>query len=235
MLAKYCSTPHQVLCITDDPTGVKCRTFPIWDDYATLLNPCAPPGSKSLPSCYRRLKIFDPATTEAMGFAPGAPLISIDLDCVIMADIGPILRKHEQSDFTGWLALSGFAWKQPWYFHGSMWRFKAGKLPYLWREFSPVATPVMTQRLGFFGSDQAWITFRIGKRFPGWGREDGIAAFNLSAFGVRSFGAAPPTGTRIVFFNGFHKPWDDNVRARWPWIKQYWPPDNLLAERANLV
>ena len=236
MLAQHCSAPHDVLCITDDPAGVKCRTYPMWDDLANLANPCQTPGSKSLPSCYRRLKIFDPAVTKAMGFEPGAPLVSIDLDCVIMADIVPILRKHEQSDFCGWRALAGFAWKQPWYFHGSIWRFKAGKLPFLWSEFSPAATPRITQQLGFYGSDQAWITMRIGKNFPGWQREDGIAAFNMSAFGVRShLGTAPPSGTRIVFFNGFHKPWDETVRARWPWIKQYWPPQKPVAERANLV
>jgi hypothetical protein len=234
MLAVHCSLDHRVLCITDDPTGVKCATYPIWNDLANLQNPCAPPGSKSLPSCYRRLKIFDPEVTSAMGFEPGESLVSIDLDCVLMADIAPILRKHETWDFAGWQALSGFAWKQPWYFHGSFWRFRAGRLPFVWTDFSAAISPQTTAQLGFFGTDQAWITFKLGKRFPGWTRQDGIAPFNLSLHGVRhSMGKAPPPGTRIVFFNGSHKPWDENVRQRWPWIREHWPP--ALVTRPALV
>src|SRR5262245_12026267 len=225
MLALHCSEPHDVLCVTDDPAGVKCRTFPLWGDHADLPNPCAPPGGKSLPSCYRRLKLFDPATTKAMGFADGTPLVSIDLDCVLLDDIEPILRRHAGADFTGWRALAGHAWKHPWYVHGSLWRLKAGALPRVWTEFNPAVTPRLTQAMGYFGSDQAWMTMQLKDRFPGWSRADGIAAFNQGLHGVRdTLGRAPPPGTRVVFFNGAHKPWDEGVRARWPWVRQHWPP-----------
>lgn len=234
MLARYCDEPHEVLCITDDPTGVKCRTYPIWPDLAHLANPCAPPGSKQLPSCYRRLKIFDEETTNAMGFAPGATLISIDLDCVLLDNIGPLLRMFPDSDFTGWLALAGHAWRHPKYFHGSLWRFKAGKLSYLWREFDPVLSPAIAKMQGYFGSDQAWLTMRLQGRFPGWEFKHGIAAFNGGLHGVR--GPGLPAGMRIVFFNGAHKPWDESVRKRWPWVAQHWPPpDKTMAAQPALV
>src|SRR5215510_12738288 len=83
MLAKHCSLTHRLICVTDNPYGMHCDVKMLWEDFADLRNPYDD-GSNVVPSCYRRLKLFDPVTQELMGIRGGDHIVSIDLDVVIV-------------------------------------------------------------------------------------------------------------------------------------------------------
>jgi hypothetical protein len=88
MIGRNLDLPHKVLCITDDPDGVKCETYPLWDEPSIIL----PEGR---PNCYRRLKVFGEFGKEL-----GDRLFSVDLDAVITGNITQLLDRTE--DFVAW-------------------------------------------------------------------------------------------------------------------------------------
>src|SRR5262245_47349875 len=119
-MLKRRATAHRLICITDDPKGVECETWALWKDYSQLFNP----NGTQYPNCYRRLKIFDPITTRAMRIADGTPIVSIDLDVVVTRQIDKLMAMWPEDEFVGWRALSGYAWRTPRYFNGSLFRFR---------------------------------------------------------------------------------------------------------------
>jgi hypothetical protein len=208
MLKRH-ATVTRLICITDDPEGIECETYPLWVDLGKTLNPNGP----QYPSCYRRLKLFDPATTRAMGITDGTPVVSIDLDVVIVREINRLLALFPGDHFVGWRALSGYAWKKPRYFNGSLFRFKAGLLPFLWHDFDAASTPRDIYDQGYFGTDQGWLSMQLkGRR--GWDDSHGVYAWSW----IREL----PTNARIICFNGPEKPWHAEVRAQAPWIQAHY-------------
>src|SRR5690606_17846609 len=87
MVQRHYQAPHRFICITDDPAGLDggIEVVPLWDDYASVPNPTG--GGR--PSCYRRLKLFDPAMAEVIG----PRFVMLDLDCVICGGLAPIFRR----------------------------------------------------------------------------------------------------------------------------------------------
>src|SRR3972149_1020268 len=57
---------------------------PLWADLRGLWNA----SGKHLPSCYRRLKLFDPATQAGLGIKPGDRVCSIDLAAAAVGGLG---------------------------------------------------------------------------------------------------------------------------------------------------
>lgn len=210
---------YRLICITDDPAGVECETFQIWDDHAALANPCG----QTLPRCYRRLKIFNPETTRSIGIQDGERVVSIDLDVVICADLSKLFVRYPDSPFVGW---KGMGWKNPHVYNGSLFMFSAGKMSFLWDEFDPVRSPQQSVQARYFGSDQGWMSYRLAGKYPGWGRQDGVFSYtsNLSIRGIRGPDgrALLPSTARIVSFNGRRKPWEAEVQEASPWIRDHW-------------
>lgn len=208
MLERRCSLPKRVVCVTDDVGGVKCETHPLWGDYEHIKNV----SGQHLPSCYRRLKIFDPATQRAMGIKEGTRVVSIDLDAVLTNAIDSLFLRPER--FVGWHVPGT---RHETVYNGSMFMFTAGDLEHVWREFNPVKSPAASLVAGYMGSDQGYLSHKLVKEpwASGWtaGR-DGVLSF------VRDVGkkkVRPMTG-RIVFFAGRRKPWHDDVLKEHPWI-----------------
>lgn len=203
--------PMRIICITDDPTGIdKCETFPLWNDYNTLFNV----SGKHLPSCYRRLKMFDLPTLNEMGIAKGQRVASIDIDSVIVGDMRPIFDK--QGPFVGWGVRGTF---HPRVFNGSFSMWDAGAWQDLWSTFNPIESPKQANAKGYFGSDQGWISMNLAKRvdvqshgYPmmvSWPNE----ARRLGKIDIRN---------RVVFFHGRQKPWHPDTIRISPWITKYW-------------
>src|SRR5262245_36260929 len=115
MLRRHYHAEHRLICITDDAEDLKCETFTIWNDYASMVNPCG----AVLPSCYRRLKIFHPDTTAAMGIGDGERVVSMDLDAVITADLTPLFEV--EADFKAWKGVGSW---QPVVYNGSLFMFR---------------------------------------------------------------------------------------------------------------
>jgi len=84
MVRRHYPDPHQFVCVTDDPDGLDkdIRVLPLWNDFARMSHPSGP----RYPSCYRRLRAFDPE----IGKVFGPRFVSLDLDCVIVNNLQPL-------------------------------------------------------------------------------------------------------------------------------------------------
>ena len=202
---------YRPICITDDQMGInKCETFELWNDHRLLANATKP----SLPSCYRRLKLFDPDTQSKLGIRPGDRILSIDLDTVIVGPLRQIVERSER--YLGW-ALPGT--HHPKVFNGSFFMFTAGDLSEIWEKFDPDVSPKLALNRGFLGSDQSWLSMNLV------GREgcDGLTFPVVASYpkNIRVMKALV-AGTRIIFFHGKRKPWHQSTINETPWLANYW-------------
>jgi hypothetical protein len=213
MVRRHYPDQLRIVCVTDDPAGVECETVPLWDDGNGLHNA----SGVHLPSCYRRLKLFARDIHHTLGCAPGDPLVSLDLDMVVTGGLGPLWNPHVKSGapFVGWLRKGSYHARV---YNGSMWLVRAGALPQIWEEFDPASSPLAAKMQGYLGSDQAWMSWKLGPGRPCWTDKDGVYHF---AQDVRAQHRLPQ-GARLVIFCGQRKPWHAEVQATDPWVKEYY-------------
>lgn len=185
MVAKHLQAPHRFVCVTDNPTGLECETIRLWSDPAV-------PNVRGKPNCYKRLKMFSNYAARLLG----ETVLSIDLDCVIVDDITPLVTGDDLKMVVGQASP----------YNGSMILHRPGTRTQLWDEFDTKFSPLEVKQHAIdtgrkhFGSDQAWISYKCPGE-PTWGPDDGVYQYsNLGPDGV-------PAGARIVFFAGPNKPW----------------------------
>lgn len=213
MLARHLSgMRYRIVCVTDEPYGVTPETFPLWNDHDDLAN-----ATKwDLPSCYRRLKLYDPATQAAMGIKPGDRIMGIDLDTLVTGDLKPLLAAAAPFRFMGW-ALQGK--HHPKVFNGSLQIFTAGDLSEIWTEFDAKTSPALAFKNKWLGSDQSWLSMNlVGK--PGC---DGLAYPTVASYPhhIRQLKILRKD-VRLIFFHGSRKPWHPITMQESPWVKRYW-------------
>ena len=205
MVKRHYHGELRFLCVTDDPAGVSGETAPLWSDCAGLANA----SGRQLPSCYRRLKLFDPETQRDLGMRPGDRLVSLDLDTVCLGNLNALWDRDDE--FIGW-ALPGTHHRRV--FNGSMWLLRFGGEAHVWREFDPETSPSEAKAAQFLGSDQSWISYRLQGR-PGWTEADGVYSFPQS---LRS-ALEVPEAARVVMFHGFRKPWMPGMPE---WVRNHY-------------
>lgn len=210
MIDRLYGRPHRRVCITDDPTGIECETYPLWKDCDGMVNRCG----QHLPSCYRRLKLFDPEISRELG----ERICSIDLDVAMTGDLTSVL--HQPGSFVGW-AVQGLNHARV--YNGSMFMFDAGSHSDIWTTFDPLVSPDQAVRAGYFGSDQAWLSFVLKGRAPGWTQSHGLFSY------PRDVRHRPlPRAARVVIFHGKRKPWDPLCQQEAPWLKEHWRRDEQV-------
>jgi hypothetical protein len=212
MLDRFVKAPHRIICVTDDPDNVKVETYPLWDDCSKLKNV----SGHHLPSCYRRLKLFDEKTQQSLGIAKGGRIVSIDLDTVILESMEALLKRQQM--FVGW-AVPGTRHQKV--FNGSMWMFTAGdELQWMWDTFKPERSPQLALQAGFYGSDQGYISHQLvySQLCGSWTSQDGVLSYTRDIRAARIL----PKHARVVMFHGKRKPWDPIVKKESKWIERYW-------------
>lgn len=200
----------RIICITDDANKIdSCETFKLWDDCKQLVN-----ATKAhLPSCYRRLKLYDPETQAKLGIKEGDRIISLDLDSIICNSLVPTLLRKER--FLGWQLPGTY---HPKVFNGSFQMFTAGDLSHIWTEFDPETSPAEAFAAKFLGSDQSWISYKLVA-------QEGCDGVDYPVFAsypkhVKAL-AHFRKDTAIVFFHGKRKPWHRQAMQESAWIKRY--------------
>ena len=201
MVARHYAKPHRFICITDDAIGLDegIEVVPLWDDYRSVPTPTG--GGR--PSCYLRLKLFDPSIRNQIGDR----FVMLDLDCVILGDLSPIFDMPEDAVF----------WRSPsklWPYNGAIMLMNAGARPQVWEDFDPIESPKVTQARGYRGSDQAWISHCLGDGEAVWTAEDGVIYQN----DLWKATSRKPRGARILFTTGGHPPWT----ARALWVREHY-------------
>lgn len=219
-LAMHGVPAEKVVCVCDDPTGiVECRTYPLWDDHSKLANV----SGAQLPSCYRRLKLFDPTTVADMGIPHKHRVVSMDLDAVILQNFLPLFQRPEP--FVGW-KVPGMRHRIV--LNGSMFMHYAGDMEWLWKGFDPNRSPQRAAQTGYMGSDQGYMSHQLVamQSTGGWfAHEHGVLSYMRDVVKLRLL----PKHTRVVFFPGKNKPWMPEVQKQSQWILRYLPPDKAAA------
>lgn len=203
MVARHYPHPHRFLCVTDEPDGIDpaVEIIPPWNDFAGVPSPH---GGKN-PSCYRRLRAFHPD----IGTVFGGRFVSLDLDCVITADVTPLW--HRPEDFVIWGDTNPRT-----YYNGSMYLLRAGTRAKVWTDFDPVRSPRLAMAARQFGSDQGWISHCLGPGQARWSHHDGVYSYRNE---IAARGNTLPSNARIVFFHGHVDPWTPAIQRRCSWIR----------------
>ncbi len=222
MIARNITVPFTLHCITDDAEGIGghiiTHDLSVWDERGFSDVPSPHAGNN--PSCYRRLRLWDASAAGIIG----PRICSIDLDCVIIDDITPLVDRAEPC------VMWGDYVNPHTHFNGSMQLITPGLYSGVYNTFDPLTTPNETRRNGFHGSDQGWLSlFHERNEFEGVGRwtaEDGVLSYRVhcrKALNVQKLdNVALPDGARIVFFHGPHDPWLPETQREAPWIKDYY-------------
>lgn len=214
MLLRACVPMDRIILVTDRPSepGLMCRTHPLWNDHSDLQNV----SGKNLPSCYRRLKLFDPVTRAQMGIPEGVRVVSIDIDAVIIPQ--NFLQAFQRPErYVGWFVPGR---KHQTVMNGSMWMFTAGEVDWLWENFDPVKSPASALANGYMGSDQGYLSHMLMQQpwLGGWSNvRDGVLSYTRDVRALRVL----PKHTKVVFFPGARKPWDEIVKRQSTWIGRY--------------
>lgn len=205
MIERHYHGEFELVCITDDPIGIdhRVRIIPLWDDYSSLKNP----NGMRNPSCYRRLKVFSAEAEQIIG----PRFVLIDLDVVITKDVTPLWNRAE--DFVIW----GNTHPRT-HYNGSMMLMTAGCRQKVWTSFDPVKSPRLTRDAGYFGSDQAWISYCLGKNEAMWSRVDGVYSYRLH---IKNRFGTLPNDARIVLFHGRVDPWSIDGQ-RMSWVREHY-------------
>lgn len=196
MLKKHVTVPYNVVCITDEPTGIECDTYKLWDQ------PIIKVGA-GRPNCYKRLFMFSKEAKEIFGDR----IISIDIDAIICKNIDDVI-----SDPAPFKAINGTC--AP--YNGSLWSLQTGTHTDVWTDFSSNAPNEVfknTRRANgrpYYGSDQAWMSYKI-KGAPTWGDNDGIYQYHSGRDWTKL-----PDNLRIMFSAGNMKFWDQGMKTRSP-------------------
>lgn len=209
--------PLRVVCITDEPYGIDppTETFPLWTDHDNIANATG----RHLPSCYRRLKLFDYETQRALGVGGTDRIISLDLDSIVLNPLHELIHKMNMSKapFCGWAKRGTYHQRV---FNGSFWSIIAGHhLQHIWSDFDPATSPRAALVKGFLGSDQGWLSMHFAQRTD----VCGIAYPDFASYPqeIRKLGRLDKR-TKVVFFHGSRKPWFPEERRSQPWISRYW-------------
>lgn len=230
MLQKHYPKMQRFLCVTDDPSGLKkeIETYPIWSDYADVPNPTWSDG----PSCFRRLKIFDPW----FGTIAGPRFAMIDIDMVPVADLTTIFERPEP--FVIWRPRNEHI-----KMCASLILMDAGIYPTIWSTFNPEWAIEAINRNGCRGSDQGWLQMMLGEATPGFTQADGVYGYVELAkylpptpsgrhrmhYKERKFLQATknkrllPPDARLVIFAGKPDPWEPAAQKMSPWIREHYP------------
>lgn len=211
MVARWYPHPHRFVCVTDDPKGLEnVEVVPLWRDFADVPSPH---GGKN-PSCYRRLKLFDPAIADLFG----PRFIAVDLDCVITGDLTPIFDRPEPFVMYG-------DTNPKTHYNGSLILMTAGARPKVFTTFDAKLSPRKHYQSGCFGSDQGWISYCLGPGERKFTKADGIYSYRNE---LRQSHRLPP-GARIVVFHGDLKPWSPCVQRDEPWLREHYRLESVAA------
>ena len=206
MVARHLSQPHRFICVADSAAGFDPAVeVLITPPEAREIGKHRSPEGQRFPSCYRRLWTFSAAAR-----ALGERVLMIDIDLVVTRDLMPIFSMQE--DFVGWRPFRD--WGRQFRFGGGIYLLTTGTRTHVWDDFAGEKSIRAARAAGYRGSDQAWLSYCLGKRNEAhWNRESGI-------YSIRDMSGAEhrlPADARIVQFNGKTKPWQSSL----PWVVEH--------------
>lgn len=202
MVRRHLTLPHRIACVTDTPEGIDKDVKIIRPprDFEDVRIPTWP---EDKPQCLRRISMFRPDAAKIFG----KRFVCMDMDCVISDSLDPLFKRTEDI-----VLYRGTHHRRP--YNGSMLMMTAGCRPQVFEDFS-VEGAITAGRL-YLGSDQAWISARLGPDEAVWTAADGVHAY------ISTKNVGTP---RITFFLGPPKPWEIAERDPKSWIARQYRKD----------
>lgn len=206
MLCRHLHVPFRFICISSYAEGFVegVEVLPI-PAAAKAVGDIMSPEGEHMPSCYRRLWVF---SDEARML--GERVLSIDVDLVILDDITPVVQRDEE--FVGWKPRQN--WGNADRVAGGMFLLTTGTRTHVWDDFGPDEIR-RVRKLGYRGSDQAWMSYKLAKDAALWRQEDGLYALS----DIEKRNGKVPEDARIVQFAGIKKPWHC---MNLDWVQQHY-------------
>ena len=206
--------PHEVVCITDDPTDIdvsSVRILPLWNEF------------RDLGRCFTRLGLY---AREMRDFI-GPRLANIDLDVAILGNVDHIFGRTEP--FIGYTDT-----KNPTCYSGCFYVMDAGAKHHVYSSFKRLYHLVPSDVEGldrpaifkrgynkyssFVGSDQSWQTEVLGEGLPKFGQDDKIWDY----WTIEQLPDAPKDA-RIIFTNGLRRDISmPEIHKKHAWADKYW-------------
>lgn len=206
MIERNTTKPIEFVCVTDEKMGLHkdIRPIQLWE------NPAPEYGNEARPNCTYRLKAFSSEMVEIIG----PKFVWFDLDMVVTGNIDHIVFAEDDFAMWGDTALGASQ------YNGSLCVMQAGIHKEVWDDFEGLKSLQDAHRVGYFGSDQAWISYKVGMGKRMFNTDDGVYSFNNHYIkkGIRDM----IEGTKLVFLHGSRDPWHVSVQAEYPWIKEYY-------------
>jgi len=206
MLQHYLKIPHRYVCVTDEPEGLDCETYPLWKEPVVEKRP-------THHDSYCRLKMFSEEMAEVF---PGYVLM-MDLDLLIFKDITDLITWEDLRILKGGVCP----------YNGSMWLHKMGTRNFVWDSFDPETSPFEIPKYKtksgkkWVGSDQGWLSVCCpGERL--YDARDGIYRWSTDLRRRWLKKQYKLKDMRIIFFTGMMKPWHGKMKSRYPELyKEY--------------
>jgi hypothetical protein len=154
--------------------------------------------------------LFDPEIQSDIGACSGDRIVCIDLDVVITGSLDALFYRPEP-----FMILRGANSVNPCPYNGSVWMFRAGYRPDVWKDFSLEAA----RKIPYFEfpDDQGWLAYKLPNAI-GWqvGSPSGIYAFQKPGWPQSN---VLPDDVRMVVFPGWRDP---KQFKHLNWIKKHW-------------
>jgi hypothetical protein len=198
---KYYPKPHRFICVTDEIYGFNSDVEVIrLPESARWVTKIPSPEGTRFPSSYRRLWCF---SEEAKSL--GSRIMQLDIDCLITGNLEPLFDYPD--DFVGWRPNA--VWGNSQRIGGGTWLLRTGTHTRIWDTLSTDGIR-RARRMGWRGSDQAWLSYNLAATCKVWPREEGIYQ---KQDGVYEW-SEPPANAKIIHFNGPKKYWQTSA----PWV-----------------
>jgi len=206
MVARHLSRPHEFVCVTNSKQ--------VADTLARDTIRCVPlDGTTHVPgTVFARLMQRRPD----IGGILGHRILSLDLDCVIVGGLDPIVDRNEESV---WWRNPNFPAPQRAFYQTSIQLFTAGSRSELWTDFDPQITPSWVNRR-FGGREQAWVSERLDWDEPYWDESHGV--YGAGRLGGEGIYTELPANARIVFTPGNRAPHQPETQEKHPWIEEHY-------------
>lgn len=199
-VARNLTIPHRFVCITDDPDGVECETWPI--DRPDLLD--------VKDGCYTRLSMFDPEWQRKHDIER---IVCLDLDMVITGNLDPLFSRTEP-----FIILAKSHWN-PCRFNGSVMSIQAGARPEIYTGFTLEAAETASIIDGEYrGTDQTWIA-HVASDAATFSFREGVFSVGKPGWPQGGNPLALPPGARIVSFPGRRDP---STLLMLDWVRKNW-------------
>jgi len=211
MVRRHLKRPFRFVCFTDDASGFEAgvESFP--------LPPC-PGNDRKETEPWRKISLFSAPLADLSG-----PTLFLDLDIIIMDDIGPFFDlPGEFCIIENWTTMGQNIG------NSSVFRFVANAHPQVFDTYNADPLAITAK----YDNEQIYVSRELADKLIWWPAE-WVKNFKYHCLprGIRKLFCPSkiPAGVRIIAFPGYPNPHE--ASTRWVFAKKWWKPKLMRPAR----